>query len=117
MPKKWMRNTKSATTDSAAERARINAETAKLPWQELQRFFAQGRAVAVSSSLDLVDVAWEMSRDNSKAVSEWMDGGQVGPVADELAISWLESNTQVWCVVVKPWVLVQPVLPENGISD
>ena len=39
------------------ERARINSETSKIAWQELQRFFAQGIAVAVAPQLDLVEVA------------------------------------------------------------
>ncbi len=100
-------NSKSLTDADVAERARINAETAKIAWRELQRFFAQGHAIMVARQLDLIDVAWEMSRDNRGAIEAWMAAGQVGQVTDGQAIEWLESDAIMWCVVVKPWVLVQ----------
>ena len=36
---------------------KVNLETSKIAWQELQRFFASGAAVFVASELDLVEVA------------------------------------------------------------
>jgi len=39
------------------ERARIIGETAKIPWLELQRFFAAGKVMWIAADLDLVDVA------------------------------------------------------------
>ena len=53
------------------ELARINAETAKIAWHELQRFFAQGKAVEVSPELDIVAVAYELSVDNQKQFQSW----------------------------------------------
>jgi len=94
------------------ERARINAETAKIAWHELQRFFAQGKAIAVSPRLDLVEVALQMSCDNREQVDVWMKDGSVGPVSDTQALEWLEANALMWSVVVKPYVLVQPLLQE-----
>jgi hypothetical protein len=88
----------------------LNAETAKIAWQELQRFFAQGYAVAVSPQLDLVEVAYEVSQDNKAQVESWMEAGQFGPVSDAQALEWLQANALMWSVVVRPWVLVQPVL-------
>lgn len=93
-----------------AERARINGETAKIAWHELQRFFAQGNAVAVSPQLDLVEVALQMARDNSKQLEVWLSEGRVGLVSDAQAQEWLDANALMWSVVVKPWVLVQPLL-------
>jgi hypothetical protein len=99
--------------DEALLRARINSETAKIAWHELQRFFAQGNAVNVSPELDLVDVAWEISRDNKEQVANWMSAGRLGPVSDAQALEWLEANALMWCVVVRPWVLVQPLLADS----
>jgi hypothetical protein len=96
--------------EEAAERARINGETAKIAWQELQRFFARGNAVAVSHQLDLVEVAFQMSADNKDQIKEWMEAGQVSRVSDAQASGWYDANALVWAVVVRPWVLVQPIL-------
>jgi hypothetical protein len=92
----------------AEDRARINAETARIAWHDLQRFFAQGHALYVAPELDLVDVALQMQRDNRPAVESWLNSARLAPVSDAQALDWFENNAIHWCVVVKPWVLVQP---------
>ncbi len=94
-----------ADTDLIYEK--VNLETAQIPWQELQRFFANGTAVAVSAELDLVDVAYQFTVDNKKRVAQWLAEHKVGKVTDEQAKTWLAENATVWAVVVKPWLLVQ----------
>lgn len=88
-------------------REKVNLETSQIPWQELQRFFANGTAVAVSSELDLVEVAYQFSIDNKELVAQWLNENKVGKVTDEQAIAWLAEDALVWAVVVKPWLLVQ----------
>ncbi len=103
-------------TDKASreqELARINAETAKIAWHELQKFFAQGKAVQVSPSLDLVEVAYEFSCDNEKICESWLNAGHIGVVSDAQASEWLDANALMWAVVVRPWVLVQPILKDE----
>ncbi|MDX8386705.1 MAG: DUF2288 domain-containing protein [Gallionella sp.] len=90
-------------------RTKVNLETAQIAWKELQRFFANGMAIFVSDELDLVDVAFQMSKDNTEYIQEWMDAGKVGKVEDEQATTWIEGDAMVWAVVVKPYVLVQAV--------
>ena len=90
-------------------RVRIIAETAKIAWTELLRFFAQGKVLMVKPGLDLVDVAYEVTRDNQEQVKSWMHAADLQGVSDEQAREWLEANALMWAVVVKPWVLVQPV--------
>lgn len=89
-------------------REKVNLETSQIAWKELQRFFASGTAVYVAPGLDLVEVAYQFSMDNKALVEQWMQSGQLGLVSDRQAIDWLEADAQVWAVVVKPWILVQP---------
>ncbi|MEN6585215.1 MAG: DUF2288 domain-containing protein [Sulfuricella sp.] len=89
-------------------RTRVNLETSRIPWKELLRFFASGAVIAVSSELDLVDVAFHISQDNKAQVEQWMLAGKVVRVSDEQAKEWLETDAVLWAVVVKPWILVQP---------
>lgn len=86
---------------------KLNQETSKIAWQELQRFFASGTAVWVAGSLDLVEVAYQFSIDNQTQVAIWLKNQQVALVADHQARAWLAADTPVWAVVVKPWLLVQ----------
>jgi len=93
-------------------RARILGETSRIAWQELQKFFAAGNAVAVHPSLDLIEVAFHVSSDNTEQVEAWMKENQVGVVSDAQALEWLEANALMWAVVIKPWILVQPVMQD-----
>lgn len=82
-------------------------ETASISWHELQRYFASGHAIAVAESLDLIDVATQIARDNAPQIKAWMSAGLVDAVSDTQAKIWYENNSLVWAVVIKPWVLVQ----------
>lgn len=90
----------------------INLETAQIHWHELQRFFASGNAIAVDPTLDLTHVAAQIVADNAAQIKTWMDAGLVDAVKDEQAQIWYEQNALVWAVVIKPWVLVQPVIKQ-----
>jgi hypothetical protein len=97
---------------SQLEKAKVNLETSKIPWLELQRFFAAGLAIAVDNSLDLVDVAYQFSQDNKIQVERWLKANLIAPVSDQQAGDWYANQVTVWAVVVKPWILVQ--LPLNN---
>jgi len=85
----------------------INLETSQIPWHELQRFFASGLAISVSSDIDLVEAAYQFSVDNKSQVEQWISQKKVVPVSDQQALKWFEEEISVWAVVIKPWVLVQ----------
>lgn len=94
-----------------ALRAELNAETARLPWTELQRFFAAGTVIAVDDTLDLVDVAVRIAHDDKATVAQWLAENRVGRVSDAQASAWLQADAVLWTVVVKPWILVQREKP------
>lgn len=87
--------------------ASLIQETSRIAWKELLRFFAAGTVIAIAPGLDLVDVAVQFSNDNKTQVEQWLAAGEIGKVSDEQAKAWLESDAEVWAVVVRPWILVQ----------
>lgn len=89
------------------EKAKIVGETAKAPWKELERFYAQGILILVSDTLDLVEVGFAISSDNTKQVNQWMESSLLTRQFDQLAIEWEKNNSDVWTVVIRPWILVQ----------
>ena len=93
---------------------KVNQETSKIAWSELQRFFAQGLAVNIATELDLVAVADAFTKDDKAQVAQWMKNQQVHLVTDQQAALWIKDGTQVWAVVIKPWVLVQAIYPGNA---
>ena len=91
------------------DRNELNIQTAKISWKELEVFFANGTVIYVSSKLDLIDVGLEISLDNKIQIEEWMLDNMVCRVSDQQAQAWLENDIILWSVVIKPWVLVQPI--------
>ncbi len=98
-----------AADKDAIYRAKVNLETARIAWRELQRYFASGVAIYVSPELDLVEVAYQVSADNKAQLQAWMDAGLVARVTDEQALAWYEADTDMWAVVVSPYVFAQPI--------
>jgi hypothetical protein len=96
-------------TPQALLRTKINLETSRIAWKELQRFFASGGAIAVSGELNLIEVAFQISEDNKTQVQQWLSAGLVGNVTDAQAQAWHEADAELWAVVVSPFVLVQPI--------
>ena len=76
--------------------------------------FAGGWLIYVSSSVNLLDVAVAFSQDDKEQVSKWLTSGDVAKVTDEQAKQWHEANTTFWSTVVKPWVLIQPVIQSKN---
>ncbi len=87
---------------------KLNLETARIDWQELQPHFARGAAVYVAADLDLISIARMMADDDSAALAELMQQGKFGVVSEAQARQFLAVNQAMWAVVVAPWVLVQP---------
>ena len=69
-------------TDSDILRAKLNQETAKADWKELQPFFARGQTVAVAGDLDLIEVAEAFA--DSFAQQQLVSAADIYPVFREL---------------------------------
>lgn len=87
---------------------KINRETGRVKWSELERHFASGSVIWVSPALDLIEVALRVAHDDRESVTRWMNEGAVAKVSDAQAKGWLEADEVLWASVVSPFVLVQP---------
>lgn len=83
------------------------AQTSRIPWRDLQTFFAHGSVVEVNCRLDLIDVAVQLGLDNTEQFKQWIASGEIQAVSDSSAQTWLDDDLSVWAVVAAPWVLVQ----------
>lgn len=97
------------TDHRATLHAKVNMETSRIYWKELQRFFATGVAIQVSETLDLVNVALQVHEDNKSQFEAWLMSGLIAKVTDQQALTWISEDAVVWAVVVSPWVLVQEI--------
>jgi len=86
---------------------KLLGETAKIDWQDLERFFAQGKLLSVARDLDLVSVAEAIASDDKQSVSAWLSAGLVERMQAQTASDYAERKPELWAVVVSPWVCVQ----------
>lgn len=88
-------------------RKKLAGDTGTLGWAEIERHFARGRVVLVSSRLALLDVAQAMARDDKATLADWLKEGLVARATDDHARHWHSTQTELRAVVVAPWVVVQ----------
>ena len=94
-------------TDNETNKESLLLETSTVPWHELQRLFASGVVISISSELDLIETAYLMVQDDKESIEALMQKEKIQHVSNEQAKKWYAENTLLWSVVVKPWVLVQ----------
>lgn len=85
----------------------LNAQTGRISWPELARYFARGLVVCLARGEDLVGVAEILISDDADAVNRLYENGLLRRALDEDAVRWQEENPDFWAVVIAPWVLVQ----------
>lgn len=89
------------------------AQTARIPFSELQRYFAAGKLLCVAPGLDLIELAVALAKDDAALVKGQLASGGLAPAQDADAARWLDAGQSLWAVVVDPWVLVQE---DNSLS-
>jgi hypothetical protein len=98
------------STDNTSELiARLNGETAKIEWHQLQKHYASGSVLAVEPGFDLIKVAIALHQDDTAQVKRWLAEDNVSDVSDQQAQTWYNQNSLVWALVLPPFVLVQEV--------
>lgn len=93
--------------DPVVEGAMLNNETGVIAWEELARHFARGVVIAVDTSLDLVDAAQAVLKDDATRVGQWQNDGKLRRASDDDARRWHAENSEFWAIVIAPWVIVQ----------
>jgi hypothetical protein len=88
-------------------RAKLNLETARLAWPELERHFARGDVVKVAVGVDLIDAALHIAENDAATVEAWLADGRIARANMHDAEGWHARQPMFWAVVVAPWVLVQ----------
>lgn len=102
--------------DKETLRTKLNQETSKIAWKELQRFFASGSLVAVTETLDLIDAAFAMACDDKAQVEQWLATGEMAKVSDQQARDWFRQDATLWAVVIRPWILVQEARDKSQLN-
>ena len=100
--------------DNSQAQQELLAQTAKINWSELERFFAAGKLIYVAEQLDLISVGCALINDDKAQFELWTTEQLVHPVTDQQAQTWAADNPTLWACVVSPWVLVQNLKAQDA---
>tara|TARA_B110000908_G_C9875524_1_gene280264 strand:+ start:89 stop:430 length:342 start_codon:yes stop_codon:yes gene_type:complete len=89
--------------------ARLNSETAKIAWHDLQTHYASGNVLGISAGADLIKVAIALNRDDATQIQQWLADSSLFEISDQQATDWYQNNQELWALVIPPFVLVQQV--------
>ena len=101
-------------TPSDILHAKLNLETARLAWPEIERHFARGVVVHVRPGSDLVEAALAMAENRAPQIEAWLADGTLARPDMNDAQRWHDAKQVFWGVVVAPWVLVQEASDPAG---
>lgn len=99
------RSTQPPIFKSMAEK--LHSETALMHWIDLQTFFAKGMVLYVDKSLNLVKTAVLFADDVADELEPKLESKLITQPTNDQARAWYDKNSELWTVVVAPYVLVQ----------
>jgi len=94
--------------DEISTKDKLNLETAKIKWKDLELFFAKGSLIRVAAELDLVNTASLIAENDFQEVEGLIANQKIEFVTPSWAQQHCKPETEMWAVVVAPYVLCQP---------
>lgn len=88
---------------------KIQQETGVIPWEELQRFYAQGRILCLNINENFEAVALAFAKDEKSVIEPLVTQGLLQAPDDQQALAWIEGKASLRALVLAPWILVQPL--------
>jgi len=95
------------TEDELPLAQKLNMETAKLSWKELEVFFAKGTLLQVATGKDLIATAELIASNNQEELEKLILSKKLEFATPEWIRNNCQPNTELWTLVVAPYVLCQ----------
>jgi hypothetical protein len=81
-------------------------------WSWLKPHAQRDALILVAPELDIVEVGMMVAQDQAKEVERRVQAGQISkPTLDQIAEWDLVPTTSFKCLIVQPFILMQPLLP------
>lgn len=94
-------------TDEITTKDKLNLETSTIQWKALEMFFAQGKLLIVPNNADLVNTASIIADNNINELERLINDQLVEFATPVWVKSHCKDDTQLWAVVVSPYVIAQ----------
>lgn len=99
----------SPAEDRQTDLEKLEKYSGDVDWNYLRPHFENGAMLYVDPSLELKDVGLALTKDNKARIEAWLKAGDLVQPCDLHAKHWKESNTHFHAMIVRPFVLAQPL--------
>ena len=86
---------------------KLASEIAVVTWEDLRPHAEDERLFLVAQSLQLIDAALALARDDTQRVSAWIEAGDIGRPTPEQLTAWAQGTQAFRFLILSPFVLAQ----------
>ena len=99
----------SPAEDNSSDEEKLEKYSGNVDWSYLKPHFEAGSMIYVDPSLDLKTAGLAFANDDQAQVQAWLKAGDLVQPCDLHAEHWKDSNTHFNAMIVRPFVLAQPL--------
>jgi len=99
----------SPAEDNSSDEEKLEKYSGNVDWSYLKPHFEAGSMIYVDPSLDLKTAGLAFANDDQAQVQAWLKAGDLVQPCDLHAEHWKDSNTHFNAMIVRPFVLAQPI--------
>jgi hypothetical protein len=99
----------SPAEDHSSDDEKLEKYSGNVDWSYLKPHFEANSMIYVDPSLDLKTAGLAFANDDQAQVKAWLKSGDLVQPCDLHAEHWKESHTHFNAMIVRPFVLAQPI--------
>jgi hypothetical protein len=99
----------SPAEDRQTDSEKLEKYSGPVDWNYLNAHFRAGNLIYVDPALDLKSAGLAFARDDTEQVQKWLCSGDLVQPCQLHADHWEQAATQFHAMIVRPFVLAQPV--------
>jgi len=93
---------------------KLKKYTGIVDWEYLKPHYKSGALIYVDPSLNITEVGQAVSDDDKDKIAAWLKSGDLVKPSDPHEQWWEENPQDFTALVVSPFVLMQPVSPDES---
>jgi len=99
----------SPAEDHSSDDEKLEKYSGNVDWSYLKPHFEANSMIYVDPSLDLKTAGLAFANDDQAQVKAWLKSGDLVQPCDLHAEHWKENHTHFNAMIVRPFVLAQPI--------
>lgn len=99
----------SPAEDTSTDSEKLDKYSGDVDWSYLKPHYEAGNLIYIDPSLDLKTAGLAFAQDEKDQVKAWIRCGDVVEPCDQHAEHWENTKTRFNAMIVRPFILAQPI--------